>query len=71
MGCLGSNFDPSRFGEKRDMPADLKAPRRVRCPKCNGTGQRIEHALTVRRCRTCEGRGRILADHKIDLTERK
>jgi DnaJ-class molecular chaperone len=40
----------------------LKAPKRVRCPICKGVGQHVEHALTVRRCMTCEGRGKILAD---------
>lgn len=38
----------------------LKAPPRVKCPACSGAGQKIDHAVTVRRCQRCDGRGRIL-----------
>lgn len=38
----------------------LKPPRRVKCPRCNGTGQRIIHCATVERCRVCDGRKRVI-----------
>ena len=37
-----------------------RPPKRVKCKECNGSGQRIIHALTVRKCLACDGRGRVV-----------
>lgn len=43
----------------------IRAPRRTKCPACKGLGQRIEHAMTVRRCLMCDGRGRVVVRNRL------
>lgn len=38
----------------------ISRPKRHKCKRCAGTGQRIIHCMTVTRCRYCDGRGYFL-----------